>query len=87
MKNHVFRAALAAGLLGCMGTGLAQTDPPVQAKAKIKGDKVKIEDVNGDKHKLTAKKGTVKTKQHTSDGKMKAKTETDKDKGKDTDRR
>lgn len=85
MKKHVFRAAWAAGLLSFMGTALAQTDPPVQAKAKIKDNKVKIEDVNGDKHKLTAKKGNVKTKQHTPDGKVKTKTDTDK--GKNNDKR
>lgn len=74
MKKYVFRAALAASLLGFMGTAMAQTDPPVQAKAKIKDDKVKMHDMTGDKHKLSAKKGEVKTKQHTPDGKMKAKT-------------
>lgn len=75
MKKHVFLAALAAGVLGLASTSYAQTDMPVRAKAKIKDDKVKMRDLTGEKNELSAKKGTVKSKTRTPDGKAKIKTE------------
>ena len=76
MKTYVLLAALAAGVLGLSSTpAYAQTDMPVKAKAKIKDDKVKMRDLTGAKNEMSAKKGTVKSKTRTPDGKTKIKTE------------
>ena len=70
MKKFLFSAAVAACVLGTIGTAAAQTEP---AKVKAKDDKVKTRDMDGQKTKAALKKDGIKTKSHGVDGKMKAK--------------
>ncbi|TGD82605.1 hypothetical protein [Hymenobacter wooponensis] len=71
MKKFLFSAALAACVLGTIGTAAAQTEMP--AKVKAKDNKVKTHDLDGQKTKVAAKKDGLKAKSHGAEGKMKAK--------------